>query len=290
MASSTKYCWVANLKKWTFLANSRESVRVMGILTAVREIPSENQALMAPLMKRCPHNNTSIKTLIHESTNNEFLSLTIDDGTDSINFWAPERMVKSPSLALELGKTYDCIIKLSQISSSKQWFVETLIQVRNPIDEQCRWMELSHHDQSQSPSSKLRYSNFNHGLGFPTRRRNAVEIHRLIRLHAQFQQHQQQQLQRQLKRPHQSKQKRKVYSKLRQHQQRQPLQQRNINNKCSNEYSPPKSPPPAQLEGILLEDLAIVLQQPQKVIKEMTEELQLDGKIYQNERGEFLPI
>jgi hypothetical protein len=315
MSSSTKYCWVADLKKGTFLANSRESVRVMGVLTAVAEIPDEDAALLAPLMMRprCRHNNTNsthhdigstkrnplTSSVSSETTNdNRFLSVTMDDGTDSINFWAPERMIKSSSLTLEIGKTYDCMMKLHQSSSAKQWFAETLILIRNPIDEQCRWMELSHHDQqSRSPSSKLQYSNLSHKLGFPVRRRDATEIHRLIRLHAQSQQHQHQQHQHQLKRSNQSKQKRNVYPRWRQNQQRQPLQQHsNINNNnnsaTSKEYPSPKSPPPPaqHLEGILLEDLATVLQKPQREIQEMTEELQLDGKIYQNERGEYLPI
>ena len=316
MSSSTKYCWVANLKKGTFLANSRESVRVMGVLTAVAEIPDDDQALLAPLMMRprCRHNNMSstnhdigstkrsplTSSVSSETTNDDrFLSVTMDDGTDSINFWAPERMVKSPSLTLEIGKTYDCMIKLRQSSSAKKWFAETLILIRSPIDEQCRWMELSHHDQqSRSPSSKLQYSNLSHKLGFPVRRRNATEIHRLIRLHAQSQQHrqhQQKQHQHQLKRSNQSKQKRNVYPRWKQNQQRQSLQQHSNNNNnsdTSKEYPSPKSsPPPTQhLEGILLEDLATVLQKPQREIQEMTEELQLDGKIYQNERGEYLPI
>lgn len=258
MSSSTKYCWVANLKKGTFLANSRESVRVMGVLTAVAEILAEDQALLAPLMMRPRrrHNNTSSSTKHHdiestkrnplttssvsklsESTNDDrFLSVTMDDGTDSINFWAPEQMIKSPSLTLEIGKTYDCMIKLRQSSSAKQWFAETIILIRNPIDEQCRWMELSHHDQqSRSQSSKLQYSNLSHKLGFPVRRRNATEIHRLIRLHAQSQQHQHNQHQHQLNRSNQSKQKRNIYPRWRQNQQRQPLQQHsNINNNNNN--------------------------------------------------------
>ena len=78
----------------------------------------------------------------------------------------------------------------------------------------------------------------------------------------------------------------------------------NINKKLSTNkaYSVPQSPlpvpapapapapAPVPLEGLLLKDLAVVLQKSQRDVQEMTEDLQLEGKIYQNERGEYLPL
>ena len=55
----------------------------------------------------------------------------------------------------------------------------------------------------------------------------------------------------------------------------------------------PHSPPPTQpivLEGLLLKDLVTVLQTTEQNVQDMIEELQLEGKIYQNERGEYLPL
>mmetsp|Transcript_28294 Transcript_28294/g.76648 ORF Transcript_28294/g.76648 Transcript_28294/m.76648 type:complete len:209 (-) Transcript_28294:151-777(-) len=49
-------------------------------------------------------------------------------------------------------------------------------------------------------------------------------------------------------------------------------------------------PQPPSLEGLLLKDLAAVLQKSQREVQEMTEDLQLEGKIYQNEKGEYLPL
>lgn len=302
MAPSTKYCWIVELKKRTFLANSRESVRVMGKVTEVKEISSDDQqVLLAPLILRYRNDDTdqsepeSNRGLMDRSAKNKFLSVTMDDGTDSFEFWAPERMILSASLNIKLGQTYDCIMKLRQKSSEKQWFAETLIQIHNHIDEHYRWMELSHHDRFKS-ISKLPCSNLNHELGFPTRRRNAIEVHRLIRLNAQSQQ-QEHEILSLLNTPQKTGEQTQnnIHPKWRNnHQQQHSLLKKR--NKCTHDKhyhqnSPTlKSPSQVQLEGILLEDLAIVLQKPQYSVREMIEGLQLEGKIYQNERGEYLPI
>ena len=349
----TKHCWVRDLKTGTFLANSRESVRVMGVVTHISDFSMEDKALLHPLMK-CPNWSSPIERPITSVNNrgealsqtqnsgtdggNEavFLSVTIDDGTDSIVVCAPRQMIESPSseIVIDIGTTYDWVLKLRQNSSTKQWFADTLIKIENPIDEHYRWMELSHHDQmscsQSSPSSsslRVQYSNLCHRAGFPTRRKNAPEVYRLIRLNAQLQREQQQQ--EQTGKPIAKRFRNSIPQKrscLRFNSDRLPLRlqnrpkglqrsfvntnriipaRRSLNSKlqptklhtgtyCLQTQSSAKTkeqPPQVQsLNGLLLKDLAAVLQKTQRDIQEMTEDLQMEGKIYQNERGEYLPL
>mmetsp|Transcript_20430 Transcript_20430/g.44437 ORF Transcript_20430/g.44437 Transcript_20430/m.44437 type:complete len:371 (+) Transcript_20430:102-1214(+) len=367
--SSTKHCWVRDLKAWTFLANSRESVRVMGVVTSFGRFSVEDQALLSPLIMRSSiscnvdkedlsksnskpyfmgvNSRESLLPRAKSKTNNAitnndaaFLSVTIDDGTDSIAFCAPRQMVESPllastpTLAIDIGKTYDCILKLRQNSTTKRWFADTLIQVENPIDEHYRWMELGHHNQksrsyplssssSSSPSlPRIQYSNLCHKSGFPTRRKNASEVYRFIRIHARLQQEQHQeqkskQIPTRLNNRIVTTQKRNYprwsgkRHPLRSQKRQQGLQTTNVNKNrmilatrrsvekfpsTQLNSTPPqqpsveKPPPVLSLKGLLLKDLAAVLQKTQRDVQEMTEELQLEGKIYQNERGEYLPL
>lgn len=324
-SSSTKFSCVADLKTGTFLANSRESVRVMGVVTTIGGVSPDDQAVFPPFVMGTTHplvtesesenNNMNSFSDIQlsqaqcttTSTIDDFLSVTLDDGTDLTAFLVCRRMINSPSApSLEVGKTYDCILKLRQSCEEKRWFAETLIQIDNPIDEHFRWLELSHHDQSlsQSPLSRSRYSNLCHKFGFPTRRRTCVEVYRLICLHSQLQQEQQQR----------KKQTpiiagkihgKRNHPKLKIRQSRQPQHRqrglqnistntnrsnvRNENLKRRSIHSPAPSQP-ILLEGLLLKDLATVLQKSERNVQEMVEDLQMEGKIYQNERGEYLPL
>lgn len=344
--SSTKISWVGDLKTRTFLANSRESVRVMGVVVAIGGFSSDGQAVLSSLAPRdtgleseesgsgsCSSlgkpqlpQAAQCTTNTNNSTEQGFFSVTIDDGTNTIEFWTPQRMTQqksplaAPSSLVEVGKIYDCILKLRQSCEEKRWFAETLIPIDNPIDENFRWLELSHHDQSlsQSLSSRLRYSNLCHKFGFPTRRRNSVEVYRLICLNSRLQQ--QDQLQKSKKqilpiRSNRKIQNKRNHSKLTTRISLQPQQQRqrglqNIStnrnrNKVRNARrvslspAPLPAPLPAQvpipiqpvlLEGLLLKDLATVLQKSERNVQDMIEDLQLEGKIYQNQRGEYLPL
>jgi hypothetical protein len=338
---STKIVWVADLKTGTFLANSRESVRVMGVVVAIGSFSSDDQSVLSPLVKPCDtglesddNNSASSSSLGKQvsqqaqctttnSTEQGFFSVTIDDGTNSIEFWTPQQMLQQSPLAapslVEVGKIYDCILNLRQSCEEKRWFAETLIQIDNPIDEHFRWLELSHHDQSisQSSSSRLRYANLCHKFGFPTRRRNSVEVYRLICLNSQLQQQDQLQRKKQILpiRSNRKIQHNRKHSKLTSRHSLQPQQRhrglQNIStnrnrNKVRNENlkrrvslspattpRPSPTPTPTQpvlLEGLLLKDLATVLQKSERNVKEMIEDLQLEGKIYQNQRGEYLPL
>lgn len=325
-SSSTKFSWVADLKTGTFLANSRESVRVMGVVTTIVGVSPDDQAVFPPfVMGTRPHslvtesesenNNTDSYLGIQlsqaqfntTSSIDGFLSVTLDDGTDLTAFLVCRRMINSPSASsLEVGKTYDCILKLRQSCEDKRWFAETLIQIDNPIDEHFRWLELSHHDQSlsQSPLSRSRYSNLCHKFGFPARRRTFEEVYRLICLHFQLQQEPQQRKKQTPIRAGKIHCKRN-HPKLNFRQSLQPQHRqrglqnistntnrsnvRNENLKRRSAHSPAPSQP-ILLEGLLLKDLATVLQKSERNVQEMVEDLQIEGKIYQNERGEYLPL
>lgn len=343
--SSTKYSWVADLKTGTFLANSRELVRVMGVVTAIGECSSVDRDMLSPLAvgtKRIRptlaepplYNNTHSslgKELTPTQSNGDdgsFVSVTIDDGTDSIKVCASRTVMQSPS-AVTVGKTYDCLLKLKQNRNHKTWVAETFCPVENPIDEHLRWLELGHHDQSlsRSASSRLKYSNLCHKFGFPARKRNRLEAYRLICVNFNLQQ--QPTTIAQTKRQNLPVRSRTSLSKRRHSNKwitRTPLasqphrprgltsanRSRNTRQEGLKKISPRSNVPisqtksilktpsqtksqkqktaPPPLDGLLLTDLATVLQKSEKDVQEMIEDLQLEGKIYQNERGEFLPL
>ena len=343
--SSTKYSWVADLKTGIFLANSRELVRVMGVVTAIGECSPIDRDMLSPsvvgtkrirptLAEPPLYNNT------HSSLGKEaqsvraagddgsfFVSVTIDDGTDSIKLCAPRTGMQSPS-AVTVGKTYDCLLKLKQNRNHKTWVAETFCPVENPIDEHLRWLELGHHDQSlsRSASSRLKYSNLCHRFGFPARKRNRLEAYRLICVNFKLQQQPTHTTKTQnppvrsrtslSKRRHSNKWITRTPLASQPHRPRG-LTSANRNRNTTRQegfkrISPQqsyvstmsqtksilktpsqtqkKAPTPTQLEGLLLKDLATVLQKSEKDVQEMIEDLQLEGKIYQNERGEYLPL
>jgi hypothetical protein len=327
----------------------------MGVVVAIGGFSSDDQAVLSPLatprdtgLKSEENGSASCSCLgkpqlaqgeqCTTNTNNSmeqgYFSVTIDDGTNIIEFWTPQRMIQqkipltAPSSLVEVGKIYDCILKLRQSCEEKRWFAKTLIPIDNPTDEHFRWLELSHHDQSlsQSSSSRLRYSNLCHKFGFPTRRRNSVEVYRLICLNSRLQQ--QDQLQKNKKQILPIRSNRKIQNK-RNHSkltsrlllQSQLQRQRGLQNISTNRnrnkvrnarrvsLSPAPLPAPLHaslpapslsqvpipiqpvlLEGLLLKDLATVLQKSERNIQDMIEDLQLEGKIYQNQRGEYLPL
>ncbi|KAG7355633.1 hypothetical protein IV203_000319 [Nitzschia inconspicua] len=50
------------------------------------------------------------------------------------------------------------------------------------------------------------------------------------------------------------------------------------------------SPPPPQLKGLTLENLSCVMQIPKEAVRAMTQELQMEGRIYCNGEREYLPL
>ncbi|KAL3939057.1 MAG: hypothetical protein SGARI_001507, partial [Bacillariaceae sp.] len=116
----------------------------MGVLTAIEEIPVEDQGLVRPLtlMFGSPYTGSddgSEGTDGDDSTS--FMKMiSVEDGTGTISIWTPKQMLDSLGVKLDLGQTFDCILKLRQNGSFKRWFTETLIQIDDVQEEQLRWI------------------------------------------------------------------------------------------------------------------------------------------------------
>lgn len=317
---SAKSSFILDLRKDALSDNSRQTVRVLGVVTAVGGLPSDWRTT-GTTSKSCATESTLLETDLHKSRCTKIpntrcstpikeegdLFVTIDDGTGLLTFWASQRAIESLSAPkIEEGKLYDCTLKLRQCCEESYWFAETLSNIENPTDENFRWLELVHREQSspQSLSTGFRFSNYVHKCGFPTHKRNCAEVYRLISLNSQFQQEQQQR-----KRLISTKPVKTTRKQMRsQRSAKKPFQCREHIRECHNIYKKtdmnnlgsdnltidlPRSTAvrrPNQLDGLLLEDLALVLQKPAQNVQEMIEELQLEGKIYQNERGEYLSL
>lgn len=276
LLQSVKYSWVANLKTGTFLANSRESVRVLGVLTAVGEIPVEDRQLVPAFTRMIDPPAITLNGQGGDSQSvPDMRIMTIDDGTDNVSFWTPKQMIDRLLPDLHLGQTIDCILKLRQNASFKRWFADTIILIHDLKEEQYRWILLSHqqqHCRSDTPLLHLQPSGLTHDLGVPTQRRDASEVFRLIDSHFQIQQ-------KQYKRKEKRTQRRTQY---------QQWQSRHKNRAGSGDTS--QRPAAPFLKGLPLKDLALVIQKPQKEVQEMIFGLQLEGKIYQNSHGDYLPL
>jgi len=180
-----------------------------------------------------------------------------------------------------------------------------LIKIDEPIDEHFRWLQLSHNDQfsSQSQLSRFRHSNLCHKFGFPTRRRNSVEIYRLICVNSRLHQDQQENTRLPIKsrkfknkgnhlktikrQPQQAQQSQRGLQNVRSSSTVYKARNAKHNKKLSHLLKPVR---PKMLDGLLLKDLSIVLQKSERDVQEIIEDLQLEGKIYQNERGGYLPL
>jgi hypothetical protein len=279
MTFQVKYEWVDNLSKKQFLANSMESVRVMGVLTAIDELRMEDRPLMGPftMMMGAAYmglggddDGIDMENFEDEAVVASSLrQITIEDGTGTVSVWAPQQMLDNLGLDEVIGKTFDFCLKLRQTGTTKRWFMKLLILVENSAEEQHRWILLSHQDRHHSgrngnppPHNHNLAPTYSHKFGFPTRRRDMSEVFRLIRVNAQMQQKRQQ---------------------LKAKRSWTRTQQRMRKGAASTANTAP-------LNGISLERLASVLQTPKETLKKMIEELQWDGRIYQNAKGDYLPL
>ena len=317
---SAKFAFILDLKKHGPLIDSTETIRVLGVVTAVCGLPSDWQTTGRG-SKSCSAESNAVGTDLSNSrcktmpntrcatpTEEEgIFSVTIDDGTDLLTFWASRRVFELLSTPnLEEGKLYDCTLKLRQGSKEKYWIAENLINIDNPMDEYFRWLELVHHDQSssQSQSNSFRLSNFCHKFGFPTRKRNCAEVYRLINHNSRLQQEQQQRKRmiatkssktmHKRSHPHLSMKKSSrdeehtgEWQNIYKNTDMNNFKKKGVTTDSTCSMTPRQ---PSQLDGLLLKDLALVLQKPEQNIQELIEELQLEGKIYQNERGEYLSL
>jgi hypothetical protein len=199
--------------------------------------------------------------------------ITIDDGTDCVSFWTPKQMIDglvdaaTGTADVDPGLTLDCILKLRQSGSTKRWFAETIIHITNPIEEHLRWIIMSH-QKSVEPNHRQEgqlvensKQPLSYDFGCPTLKRDVKDVFRFIRLHVQIQQQQ-------------HKENRYNYNR-----------QSSIRNSAVKAATTPTS-----FEGINLDDLALVLRKSKSIVQEMVHDLQLQGRIYQNEKGEYLPL
>ena len=147
------------------------------------------------------------------------MSLTLDDGTATIDILTPDYMIRK--LNLELGQTVECIAWLRQRGTIKRWYVQSLAIMTDPHAEILRWFELSFRPK---PHESLEW-------GYPAFQRNAAEALRLITVQTK----------------HDS-------------------------------------------DGVSLDDLALVMQLSPESMQEMLVTLQLEGQIYQNHLGNYVPL
>lgn len=198
-----KRCFISQLYTGSIIANSKASlVRILATVLAIEPISSQRDTVEFPGRK---------------TEHVEFILLQIDDGTATIGFWTPFRMVEK--LSVHPGDVVECIAKLCQNGEVKRFYTESLSSIEDPEMEHLRWAELTH---TSSKSSRR--------FGYPTLEWNGEEAYRMIC-----------------------------------------LQSRGGN-------------------GVTMEDLARVMQKTKKELQELISQLQLDGLVYHNEDGNYVPL
>lgn len=160
-----KRCSVRDLDEGTFLANSHESVRVMGVILSIGQTTQDDDSNVNENHGDFP----GIRPGWHENGFDVMSRLCLDDGTGTVSLWIPQTMIDSVSV--RTGIRVDCVLKLRQKATLKRWYVNTLIVVNDPNAEALRWAELSN---PPNPDNECRR------YGFPRTKMNANEAHRLI--------------------------------------------------------------------------------------------------------------
>jgi hypothetical protein len=229
----------------------------------------------------------------------------------------------NPENSLLLGLTLDCIIKLRQTASHRRWFAETLIPLHDTLEEeqQHRWILLSHQQKYFHTTTTTTHdspSMYSHDFGFPTRRHDTAKLYHLIHAHSNIQQKAYDR--------RQQKENKWLGKRKRLHENRRPSAPTNksfntpfsntatnlgyssSNNKRGTIYkseegkagqasfgSIPQTPSkpeeqPLVLKGLTLDDLTCVMQQSEQIVQGMIQELQLEGRVYRNSQGEYLPL
>jgi hypothetical protein len=153
----SKRLFIADLLTGSFLANSRECVRIMGVILGWQQ-PADI------------HDNPRFPGF-DPSSCGEMILLTLDDGTATATLWTPKYMIER--LSAEPGQNMECIIRLRQKGTLKRWYTDTLIKMVDPAVEALRWMELSR-PPSQDECRRQ---------GFPRIKMNSNEVYRLICVH-----------------------------------------------------------------------------------------------------------
>ena len=219
--SFAKRCFISYLQTGRIIANSRESlVRIIGTVQSIESSGCD------------PENHKEFPGLQH--FNEDFVILTLDDGTALANLWTPSSMIKN--LSITGGETLECLARLYQRSKIRRWYTEALILVTDPNVEYMRWMELGNPPVNENESRRY---------GYPAKLKNAKEAYRLICLQCKL--------------------------------------------STSGSSSTGSSTTTGQ-NGVSIKDLAIVMQIPVNEMEKMIQELQLNGQVYQNASGNFVPL
>lgn len=149
--SASERCFIVDLHTKTFLANGRQSIRIMGVILAVESA-----------------GNQDFPIVDNDLDSRDMFLLILDDGTATIDIWTPKSMIDS--LLAKPGETVDCIARLRQNGSIKRWYSNTLIRITDPEAESLRWMELGN---PPGPNECRKY-------GYPRIKMNTQEAFRLI--------------------------------------------------------------------------------------------------------------
>lgn len=142
------------------LANSRECVRIMGVIVDSQRVDLHSA-------------NTKFPGFDPKSCG-ELRLLTLDDGTSMETLWTPKYMIDR--LNLEPGLRIECIARLRQNSDTKRWYADTLMLLPDPNVESLHWMELSRPPSRDECTS----------MGYPRIKMNANEAFRLICVQSEF--------------------------------------------------------------------------------------------------------
>jgi hypothetical protein len=155
---ASKRCFLCDLSTGNFLANSLETVRLMGVAVHVE-----------PTVDPVEYPGDGV------TSNNDYrnlMLLRLDDGTATMDILTPDYMIQK--LDLQLGQTLECIAWLRQRGTIKRWYAQSMAIVVDPHAEILRWLELSFRPK---PNESMEY-------GYPTIQRNAAEALRLITVQA----------------------------------------------------------------------------------------------------------
>lgn len=155
----SKRCFFCDLPTGTFVANSRETVRLMGVAINLEKAVD----------------NVKYPGDVNEDNSCDYEDLrllTLDDGTATVGIFLPYAMIEK--LELLPGETVECIAWLRQRGDIKNWYAYCISRITDPHLETLRWLELSH---KLSPDETMRW-------GYPTTKRNASMALRLITAHS----------------------------------------------------------------------------------------------------------
>lgn len=170
-ALPSKRCFLCDLATRTFVANSRETVRLLGVAVNLEAAVDE---VVYPGHQNCWDNSSGVGPIGPSSSDyRNLMLLTLDDGTGESFFALQHQYFAPPSFCLDShqcacycnkavadifipdymiqklevrpGHTLECIALLRQRGSTKKWYANSLSRVTDPHveilvsgDDSCR--------------------------------------------------------------------------------------------------------------------------------------------------------